>query len=58
MHGELGELKAANLELETNVEHMQKEAVERENKWKQEVIERENNIREELFDLIRLYIPR
>ena len=58
LQGELGELKAANLELKTNVEHMQKEAMERENKWKQEAIQRENNIGEELFYLIRLYIPR
>ena len=58
LQGELGELKVANLELKTNMKHMQKEAIERENKWKQEAIERENNIREELFDLIRLYIPR
>ncbi|KAJ8427749.1 hypothetical protein Cgig2_008553 [Carnegiea gigantea] len=58
LQGELGELKATNLELKTNIEHMQKEAVKRENKWKQEAIKRENNIREELFDLIRLYIPQ
>lgn len=32
---ELGRRKVANLELKTNIEHMQKEAVERENKWKQ-----------------------
>ncbi|KAJ8439841.1 hypothetical protein Cgig2_023003 [Carnegiea gigantea] len=41
LRGKLGELKVANLELKTNIEHMQKEAVERENKWKQEVIERD-----------------
>ncbi|KAJ8436288.1 hypothetical protein Cgig2_023339 [Carnegiea gigantea] len=58
IRSKLGELKAASLELKTSTEHMQKEAIERENKWKQEAIERENNIREEHFDLIRLYIPQ
>lgn len=58
LQGELREMKAANLELKANMDHMQQEALERENKWKEEAIQRENNIREELFDLIKLYIPR